>query len=148
MLWAVAAGLATLCILWRSNGLWLVNAITFLFFISLVLHPAVAIVDQARQLPLREMAKAAVAAQTPQQAHTQQPIIMIGFRKPSLVYYTQQHVEYLEKPRELEAYLQNASNKTPLVITTPKLLADTALTPQQYQTLSQSGVYVLVHLLR
>lgn len=146
LLWAVAAGVAVLCILWRSNGLWLVNAIAFLLFISIVLHPAVAIVDQARQLPLREMAKAAVAAQKPQQAHTQQPIVMIGFRKPSLVYYTQQHVEYLEKPRELAAYLEHAAHKDPLVITTPKLIADTALTPQQYQTLGKSGVYVLVQL--
>jgi 4-amino-4-deoxy-L-arabinose transferase-like glycosyltransferase len=148
MLWAVAAGLAILCILWRRNGLWLVNAIAFLLFISMVLHPAVAIVDRVRQQPLREMAKAAVAAQTHQQAHTQQPIIMIGFRKPSLVYYTQQHVEYLEKPRELGVYLERAVHKDPLIVTTPKLLADTTLTPQQYQTLGQSGVYVLVRLLR
>jgi 4-amino-4-deoxy-L-arabinose transferase-like glycosyltransferase len=140
-LWAVAAGLAIFCVLWRSNGLWLVNAIAFLLFISIVLHPAVAIVDQARQLPLREMAKAAVAAQK-----SQQEIIMIGFRKPSLVYYTQQHVEYLEKPRELSVYLQNAARKDPLVITTPKLLIEATLSPQQYQTLGQSGVYVLVSL--
>jgi 4-amino-4-deoxy-L-arabinose transferase-like glycosyltransferase len=141
VLWSVAAGLAILCILWRSNGLWLVNAIAFLLFISIVLHPAVAIVDQARQLPLREMATAVVAAHQPQQE-----IIMIGFRKPSLVYYTQQHVKYLEQPRELGVYLQKAVRKDPLVITTPKLLADTALTPPQYQTLGQSGVYVLVRL--
>jgi 4-amino-4-deoxy-L-arabinose transferase-like glycosyltransferase len=141
MLWAIAAVLAILCVVWRSNGLWLVNAIAFLLFISIVLHPAVAIVDGARQLPLRKMAKAAVVAQ-----QSQQEIIMIGFRKPSLVYYTQQHVEYLEKPRELGTYLQKAPRKDPLVITTPKLLADTALTPPQYQTLGQSGVYVLVRL--
>jgi 4-amino-4-deoxy-L-arabinose transferase-like glycosyltransferase len=141
VLWAVAAGLAILCILLRSNGLWLVNAIAFLLFISIVLHPAVSIVDRARQLPLREMAIAAVAAHQPQQE-----IIMIGFRKPSLVYYTQQHVEYLEQPRELGVYLQKAARKDPLVITTPKLLADIALTPPQYQRLGQSGVYVLVRL--
>jgi hypothetical protein len=118
-----------------------VNAIAFLLFINIVLHPAVSIADRARQLPLREMAKAAVAAHQPQQE-----IIMIGFRKPSLVYYTQQHVEYLEQPRELGAYLQKAVRKDPLVITTPQLLADTALTPPQYQILNRSGVYVLVRL--
>jgi 4-amino-4-deoxy-L-arabinose transferase-like glycosyltransferase len=141
MLWAIAAGLAMLCIVWRSNGLWLVNAIAFLLFTNIVLHPAVSITDRARQLPLREMAKAAVAAHQPQQE-----IIMIGFRKPSLVYYTQQHVEYLEQPRELGVYLQKAVRKDPLVITTPQLLADTTLTPSQYQTLDRSGVYVLVRL--
>ncbi len=146
VLWAVAAVAAVLCILWRSNGLWLVNAIAFLLFISVVLHPAVAIVDQARQFPLRELAKAAVAAQNPQQASIQQPMVMIGFRKPSLVYYTQQHVEYLELPSQLASYLQKSPHRNALIITTPKLLSDTALTPQQYQLLVQSGVYVLVQL--
>ncbi len=144
VLWAMAAVAAILCILWRSNGLWLVNVIAFLLFISVVLHPAVAIVDQARQFPLRELAKAAVTAQ---QLGTQQPIIMIGFRKPSLVYYTQQHVEYIELPSQLASRLQEMPHPDPFIITTPKLLAETSLTPQQYQTLAQSGVYTLVHLL-
>jgi 4-amino-4-deoxy-L-arabinose transferase-like glycosyltransferase len=142
VLWAVAAVAAVICILVRSHGLWLVNAIAFLLFITLVLHPAISIVDQARQLPLRELAKVAVTVQP-----HQKEIIMIGFSKPSLVYYTQQHVEYLEVPSELAPHLQKAPNDA-LIITTPRLLAGTGLTPQQYQTLAQSGVYVLVHLLR
>jgi hypothetical protein len=36
----------------------------------------------------------------------------------------------------------------PLVLTTPQLLAQTNLTSQQYETLAQSGVYILIHLLR
>jgi 4-amino-4-deoxy-L-arabinose transferase-like glycosyltransferase len=149
VLWAVAAVAAVLCILWRSNGLWLVNAIAFLLFITVVLHPAVAIVDQARQFPLRELAKAAVIAQQAsiQKPSIQQPIIMIGFRKPSLVYYTQQHVEYIELPSQLASHLKKLPHPDPLVITTPKLLAETGLKPQQYQTLAQSDVYVLVNLL-
>ncbi len=143
VLWAVAAGAAALCILGRSNGLWLVNAIAFLLFISMVLHPAVSIVDQTRQLPLRELAKAADAARQPPQE-----MIMIGFRKPSLVYYTQQHVEYLEKPTQLAPYLQKLPHSDPLVLTTPQLLAQTTLTPRQYETLAQSGVYILIRLLR
>jgi 4-amino-4-deoxy-L-arabinose transferase-like glycosyltransferase len=142
LLWTVAAVAAVLCILTRSHGLWLVNAIAFLLFITLVLHPAISIVDQTRQLPLRELAKAAVTAQQPQQE-----IIMIGFRKPSLVYYTQQHVEYLENPSQLSPHLERAPNNA-LIITTPKLLAGTGLTPQQYRILGKSGVYVLVHLVR
>jgi 4-amino-4-deoxy-L-arabinose transferase-like glycosyltransferase len=142
VLWAVAAAAAVLCILWRSSGLWLVNAIAFLLFIALVLHPAVSIADQVRQLPLRELAQAAVAVKKPSQE-----IIMIGFRKPSLVYYTQQHVEYLEKPSQLAAHLRRSPGSAPLVITTPKLLAETALSSQRFKTLAQSGVYILVHFL-
>jgi 4-amino-4-deoxy-L-arabinose transferase-like glycosyltransferase len=139
IVWALAAIAALFCILMRRNVLWLVNAIAFLWFIIVFLHPAIAIVDQARQLPLRELAKAAVIVQKPKEE-----ILMIGFRKPSLVFYTQQHVEYLEKPQQLESYLKNSRVTDRLVITTPKLLARTILKPDRYTTISQSGVYTLI----
>jgi hypothetical protein len=140
-LWAIAFSLAILCIMWRNQALWLVNAIVFLVFIGGVLHPAVSIVDQERQLPLRELAKAAVAVQ-----HNKEDLIMIGFRKPSLVFYTQQHVEYLEQPQQLKPYLVSAHPTAPLIITTPTLLSQTGLKQNQYQILQSSGVYTLVHL--
>jgi 4-amino-4-deoxy-L-arabinose transferase-like glycosyltransferase len=140
-LWAIATGLSLLCILWRSNALWLVNAIAFLLFIVTFLHPAIAVTDQVRQQPLREMARYAVRAQKPGEA-----IIMIGFTKPSLVFYTQQHVEYLETPNQLQPYLAKAKAPSYLVITTPKLLAETNLKPRAYQELNKAGVYTLVRL--
>jgi 4-amino-4-deoxy-L-arabinose transferase-like glycosyltransferase len=139
IVWTIAAIVAVFCILMRKNVLWLVNAIAFLFFIMVFLHPAIAIVDQARQLPLRELAKAAVTAQ-----RSNEEILMIGFRKPSLVFYTKQHVEYLEKPQQLEFYLKDSKAKDQLIITTPKLLSQTVLQPNQYATIAQSGVYTLV----
>jgi 4-amino-4-deoxy-L-arabinose transferase-like glycosyltransferase len=140
-LWAIALAASVLCILWRSNGLWLVNAIAFLLFIGIVLHPTVSIVDRERQLPLRELAKTAVA-----ERKANEELIMIGFRKPSLVFYTQKHVEYIENPKQLQPYLNQSKLKTPLIITTPTLLDRTGLLPDRYQTLNQSSVYTLVHL--
>jgi 4-amino-4-deoxy-L-arabinose transferase-like glycosyltransferase len=139
--WAIAAVAAVFCILMRRNTLWLVNAIAFLWFITVFLYPAIAIVDQTRQLPLRELSKAAVMLQKPQEE-----ILMIGFRKPSLVYYTQQHVEYLEQPQQLRAYLQGSKAPGQLIITTPQLLSQTNLQPNRYSTIKQSGVYTLIHL--
>jgi 4-amino-4-deoxy-L-arabinose transferase-like glycosyltransferase len=136
-----ATAAAVLCILLRSRMLWLVNMIAFLLFIIVLLHPAVAIVDQTRQQPLRELAKAAMAVQKPREE-----ILMIGFRKPSLVYYAQQHVTYLERPQQLSTYLSQTNASGQLIITTPKLLSETALKPQQYQKVQQSGVYTLVRL--
>jgi hypothetical protein len=118
-----------------------VNAIAFLLFIGIVLHPAVSIVDRERQLPLRELAKTAVA-----ERKANEELIMIGFRKPSLVFYTQKHVEYIEDPKQLQPYLNQSKLKTPLIITTPTLLNRTGLLPDRYQTLNQSSVYTLVHL--
>jgi 4-amino-4-deoxy-L-arabinose transferase-like glycosyltransferase len=139
VVWAIAAIAAVLCILMRRNALWLVNAIAFLWFITVFLHPAIAIVDQARQLPLRELAQAAVTAQKPKEE-----ILMIGFRKPSLVFYAKQHVEYLEQPQQLESYLNRSTATGQLIITTPKLLSQTVLQPNHYTKLEQSGVYTLV----
>jgi 4-amino-4-deoxy-L-arabinose transferase-like glycosyltransferase len=143
LVWAIAAIAAAFCVLMRRNGLWLVNAIAFLWFIIVFLHPAIAIVDQARQLPLRELAKAAVSAQKPK---AKEEILMIGFRKPSLVFYTQQHVEYLEKPQQLESYLKNSTAPEPLIITTPELLSQTILRPNRYTTIAQLGVYTLIRI--
>jgi 4-amino-4-deoxy-L-arabinose transferase-like glycosyltransferase len=137
--WTIAAVAAAVCILMRRNVLWLVNVVAFLWFITVFLHPAIAIVDQARQLPLRELAKAAVTDQKPKEE-----ILMIGFRKPSLVFYTKQHVEYLEKPQQLKSYLDNSAATGQLIITTPKLLSQTVLRSDQSVTLKQSGVYTLV----
>lgn len=140
-LWAIALIVSLLCILWRSNVLWLVNVIAFLLFIGVVLHPAVSIVDQARQWPLRELAKTAVM-----ERKDNEELIMIGFRKPSLVFYTQRHVEYLADPKQLQPYLTQSKQTTPLIITTPQLLAQTGLPPNRYKLLNQSSVYTLVHL--
>jgi 4-amino-4-deoxy-L-arabinose transferase-like glycosyltransferase len=140
-LWAIATILAILCILGRSNALWLVNAIAFLLFTITFLHPAIAITDQVRQQPLREMASHAIHVQKPGEA-----IVMIGFTKPSLVFYTQQHVEYLEKPDQLPPYLAQAQAPGYLLITTPNLLAEASLKPRTYQELRQAGVYTLVRL--
>jgi 4-amino-4-deoxy-L-arabinose transferase-like glycosyltransferase len=140
-LWAIALVASILCILRRSNGLWLVNAIAFLFFIGVVLHPAVSIADRERQLPLRELAQTAVA-----ERKANEELIMIGFRKPSLVFYTQKHVEYIEDPKQLQPYLKQSKLRTPFIITTPALLERTGLLPDRYQTLRQSSVYTLVQL--
>jgi 4-amino-4-deoxy-L-arabinose transferase-like glycosyltransferase len=141
VLWAIATGLAILCIWWRSNALWLVNAIAFLIFIGTVLHPAITIVDQARQLPLREIAQSAVKAKQPDEE-----LIMIGFEKPSLVFYTQQHVEYLETPSRLNAHLKQSKHTSHLLITTHHLLVQTNLQPSQYEQIGYSGIYMLVRL--
>ena len=134
-----AAVAAAFCVLLRLNQIWLVNATAFLLFAVMLLHPAVAIVDQARQFPLRELAKTMVTVQRPHEA-----LFMIGFEKPSLVFYTQQQVTYLEEPSALKSLLQGSKASSQLIITTPKLLSQTGLEPNQYQTLQQSGVYTLV----
>ncbi|HEY9826555.1 MAG TPA: glycosyltransferase family 39 protein, partial [Stenomitos sp.] len=141
ILWATATLVGVACVLKRSNALWLVNTVVMILFIGTVLHPAIAIVDEARQLPLRELAQVATTIKRPQE-----DLIMIGFRKPSLVYYAKTHVVYLEEPSQLQPFLEQSDHTEPLILTTPKLLGKTGLTSQDYQTLKQASVYTLVRL--
>jgi 4-amino-4-deoxy-L-arabinose transferase-like glycosyltransferase len=138
-LWGVAAVLGVIAVLMRSHLLILINLIAFILFIALVLHPAIAIVDAERQLPLREMATAAVELRQPNEA-----IAMLGFRKPSLVFYTQQPVDYLETQAQLQSYQAEHRNQKYLLISTPKLMQKAGLTVEPVQVLKESGVYQLV----
>lgn len=75
---------------------------------------------------------------------------MLGFKKPSLVFYTRQHVTYLTQPAQVSGYLQaQASDRTgALIVAGAKPLRQSGLQPQQYQEISRAGVYRLVRVTR
>jgi 4-amino-4-deoxy-L-arabinose transferase-like glycosyltransferase len=88
IIWAIAAIIGG-GLLWRRQGRWLwsVNLLSFIAFVLMTLIPAAVIVDGQRQLPLRQLADTIVEVQQPNE-----PIVMIGFSKPSLVFYTQRPI--------------------------------------------------------
>jgi 4-amino-4-deoxy-L-arabinose transferase-like glycosyltransferase len=133
----------------RSNRLWGVNLVGFIAFLILVVMPVSSLVDVERQLPLRQLAQAAVRVQQPGEE-----LVMLskGFAKPSLVFYTQQHVTYLLQASEVIPYIQKAiaqpsSSKSVLLVSPSKMLSKTGLPPNQYQQINQAGIYQLVRVL-
>lgn len=129
---------------WRHRWIWTANLIGFLAFLMLVVHPMMLIVDAERQLPLRQLAQVAVQAKQPQER-----LIMVGFEKPSLVFYTQDRVRYLFRPARIAGYLQHRMLNSnlmsgALIIGMPKAFSRTGLTPNQYQELARAGAYQLV----
>lgn len=121
-----------------------INLIGFLMFIGMILIPAVSFVDTHRQLPLREI------AQDINQFHMQEePIIMVGFKKPTLVFYSQKPILFFKKNYRYQEYWDNnlslIKSETSLIIGREKELRKIAkLQPEDYQELSQYSVYKLV----
>jgi 4-amino-4-deoxy-L-arabinose transferase-like glycosyltransferase len=136
-------------ILWlqhRSQWLLAVNLAGFIAFLTLVIMPVGAIVDAERQLPLRQIAQTIVQTQRPNEA-----IVMPddGFDKPSLVFYTQQNIWYVDKPAKTLRYLQNFFQERPnaqsvLLIASERAMKKTNLSVSQYEVLREAGIYQLV----
>jgi len=129
---------------WR--GLWTVNAIAFAAFILFIVTPIGSIMDQQRQLPLRQLAQTITQTQQPSE-----PLVMVGFWKPSLTFYTQNTVIYADHSQKalvtLGNLIQNPTTpNTLLILGEPQTFTNMGFEPQQYQRLDQQGVYQLVRI--
>lgn len=149
VIWAITALAGAVLLLRRQwRWLWSVNLLGFVAFVIFVLTPAYFLVDQARQLPLRELS--AIAAKVEQPG---EDLIMIGFKKPSVVFYSQRHVTYIKEASDGAARIQQwADNVTyppsVLVLTQPKRVKKLGLQPHQYQNLGASGAYQLIRVFK
>ena len=77
--------LALLVLLLRPGAtgwLWLPSLACFLAVLGLVIAPLAPLLDRERQLPLRQMARAAQAAAKPEE-----PLLIVGTKRYSLLFY-------------------------------------------------------------
>jgi 4-amino-4-deoxy-L-arabinose transferase-like glycosyltransferase len=146
IIWAASAIAGTVLLLRRqASWFWGVSFLGFVAFLMFVIVPASGIVDAERQLPLRQIAQSALQVEAPGEK-----LVMItdGFEKPSLVFYTQQHVTFLRDSSQtipqIQAVNQQSSPGSVLVIARHKALEKAGLNPNQYQEIHQAGMYQLV----
>ncbi|QZZ22793.1 glycosyltransferase family 39 protein [Leptothermofonsia sichuanensis E412] len=137
---------AVLLLLWRqqTRWLWLTNTLGLLLLIGVVLLPASSIVDSQRQLPLRQLSQ--VIAQEKQPG---EEIVMIGVKKPSVVFYSRQPVTFKLRSRSTLEYLREYASRQPepatvLILSSPDKLTHLGLQPDQYQPLGEAVPYQLV----
>ena len=147
VIWIMAAG-AIAILLWKRQQRWIlsVNFIGLVAFIIFGLTPAYNLVDINRQLPLRQLAQVAV-----QQKLSGEELMMIGFWKPSLVYYTQGPVTFYRLFRGARDYIEASKNQTSpsiLVLGYPHKFKEFGLQPNQYQLLDSRGAYQLARVPR
>ncbi len=145
IIWLVCAVvLAVLLLRRRWRPLMAVNFVGFAAFLIFVLTPALFLIDQQRQLPLRELSAIAVQAQKPGEE-----LLMVGFKKPTVVFYTERHVTYIKQNAAAGDYIRNEAGKetqadSVLVLAQPKKFPEMGLQPSEYQNLGESGAYELI----
>ncbi len=131
---------------WR--WLWSVNFLGFIAFILFVFSPVTFLVDSARQLPLRE-----ISATITQLRQPEEEVLMVGFGKPSVVFYTQQPVEFFTRRGQVAAYIKETlatprASSSVLLLLEPKYIDRLKLEANEYQILSQKLAYLLVRVER
>ncbi len=145
VIWAITA-VAGAVLLLRRRRRWLlsVNLLGFLAFVIFVLTPAYFLIDQARQVPLRELSAIARAAEQPGE-----DLIVVGFKKPSVVFYTRRPGIYIRPTKKVVAYIEELAARkahpfTVLMLGQQKKLENLGLQPPQYKDLGIAGAYQLI----
>ncbi|MEB3180434.1 MAG: glycosyltransferase family 39 protein [Nostocaceae cyanobacterium] len=121
-----------------------VNLAALLAFVLLVVMPASFVMDHERQLPLRELSVLAGQVQQPGEE-----IIMVGFKKPSVVFYSQRPVTFIRRSNKAAEYLaqkaaKRATAESVLILAQPKKFPEMGLQLSQYENLRQVGAYQLI----
>jgi len=146
-IWIITA-VAIALLLWKRQQRWILvaNLIGLVAFIIFGLTPAYKVVDINRQLPLRQLAQVAVQQKLPGEE-----LLMVGFWKPSLVFYTQGPVTYYRAVRKAIDYIKESKNPTSpsiLVLGYPEKFVQLGLQPNQYQLVDSRGAYQLARVPR
>lgn len=126
----------------RISGVLIVNFIGLVAFFIIAIMPTFFVIDSERQLPLRELAETIVKVKKPGEE-----VVMISFEKPSLVFYTQNPVNFFPKGGNGRDFLEDISedddSDTVLIIGYPQKFFDGGLQPKECQYLDSGGAYIL-----
>ena len=139
---AIVWGLATLIslgllLMRQVRWLWAVCFFAFMAFTAVSILPVAAIADSQRQLPLRQLAATIQTEQQPDET-----IAMVGFMKPSLVFYTQRPVLYVYNP---DSETLQATGQA-LVVGHPDEIATAISVSQSGEILQTEETYQLARL--
>jgi hypothetical protein len=145
-LWAVGLLLGVLYV--HQAAFWRVKVITAAAFILLFVTPSFGLVDQVRQLPLRQVAAVIRAEHRPQE-----PIAMAtgSFGKPSLLFYSQHNLALMRDAEELAPYLRSLAQRSPppttlLLITTDAIRQAASFPAAPAEVITEIGIYRLLRL--
>ncbi|NJM48234.1 MAG: hypothetical protein HC860_20385 [Alkalinema sp. RU_4_3] len=147
-LWAVVtiAGLIVV-VQNRLAQLWRLKLVAMAAFILFFVLPGLNAMDGVRQAPLRAIARTIVKVQQPQEAVA---MAVTFFEKPSLVFYTGEPVEFINRAVKVKPYLEAVRNrkqmKSVLMVTTEETLAESGLKPKEYRAIARAGLYELVRI--
>jgi len=138
--------IASLLLVVRRQGRWLwgIQLATFALFISVVLLPALFVMDAQRHLPIRQM-----ATEILQQRRPKEPILMLGFPKPSLAFYLQHPVRFLpnsEAARPVFRQMSRRNQPSALALGLRYRIVESDLEREDFTDLYAIGKYSLVRI--
>ncbi|MBH8571614.1 glycosyltransferase family 39 protein [Nostocaceae cyanobacterium CENA369] len=136
--------IAFLIIVRRWHSIIGVNLLVFVAFLSFVLMPTTFLMDRQRQLPLRELSAVIVEAQQPNEE-----LLMVGFKKPSVVFYSHKQINFIKLTRDAVSLINNQAAQP---IKPPSLLMLAEQTnivkmnfqPDDYENIAAKGAYQLI----
>ncbi|WP_234488921.1 glycosyltransferase family 39 protein [Oxynema sp. CENA135] len=128
----------------RSRPILAINLMSFLLFFTVAVYPIYILFDSQRQIPVREMADRIVELR-----QADEEVIMVGFEKPSLVFYTRQPITFFRRSTDTREYVQDLARKsstpeTLMILGYPNKIRGTGLRPPDYQVLAEAGNYRLI----
>ena len=143
IIWGTTAILSIFLLRNRQYWRWIicVNIVGFLAFIIFMIQPGYLLMDRVRQLPLRQISEVVNQVRQPNEK-----LMMIGFKKPTVVFYTQQPVGYfwtIDEPAR-DFLHQLPADSTVLLLGQPDQIAEAGLTSTDYQLLGQQNPYLLI----
>ncbi len=154
-IWMITAILTLFFWLKRRQWRWIIatNIIGFLAFIIFFVQPINIMVDQVRQLPLRQIAQVITEEQKPNEK-----IMMIGFKKPTITFYSQQNVGYFwsiysEENDAAKQFLNAIPDQpdypnTVLLLGEPHQIDELKLNPNDYEIIADQSPYRLIRVSR
>lgn len=150
LIWSIGAVAIAFLLLRQKNWRWIfcVNFIALFCFIIFALIPASYFADHLRQEPLRELARLAAQIEQPQEE-----LVMIGFQKPSLVFYSQRPVTFFSHtPHFLKRLKEKAGDRPQtypiLILSRPDKIKESNLKSGDYEYLEGKGSYQLIRVNR
>ena len=147
IIWLLSAFISAIFILTRRyRQIITINLVGFIAFVAVALIPAASIMDQQRQLPLRELSALIVESKQPNEE-----LIMVGFKKPTVTFYTQQKINYIKFSQQALEYIQKqASQPTKptslLMIVENGKFQEMDLPPDNYKNIATKGAYHLIRI--
>ncbi|MBC5794124.1 glycosyltransferase family 39 protein [Sphaerospermopsis sp. LEGE 00249] len=147
IIWLVTAIIIAAFILIRSfRPIIAINIVGFVAFLAIVLMPALFMMDAQRQAPLRQLSVLAVEEKQPNEE-----LVMVGFKKPTVTFYSQKKVTYLSAAQEALDYIHTQASKknnppSLLLLAEHKKLMEMDLPPDNYKDIATKGAYNLIRI--
>lgn len=143
-IWLSAGGLILLTLITQNYRRWVwgINLIGMLLTFIFVLQPAVNLMDEVRQFPLRNLAKLEKTVR-----ETGEELIMIGMEKPSVVFYSEHPVIFIDKTKDAIAHLKSQpQEQSVLILSHPRKLNQIIQQSEKVTFLGKEGEYQLIRL--